>query len=273
MLIASLLAAHALTLYYFWRRARSEADGLSLTRYEVICPRLPASFHGFKILHLCDLHFRGPCPLGWLVLSLAEEASPDIVAVTGDLVGSRAGLREARGLLRLLARRWPTYAVLGNADLRAASADTLAASWSAVGARVLVNQGERIERGGQHLWLAGVNDAHTGRDFLEAALAGAEDDEAVIVLSHSPDLILRPEARSVDVILSGHTHGGQVVLPYVGPLYARTRLGPRYASGLHQVNGTQLFVSRGVGSARLRLRLHCPPEAALLTLASAKKHS
>jgi len=272
MLIAFLLVAHALTIYYFWRRARTEADGLSLTRYQVACRRLPTSFHGFKILHLCDLHFRGPCPRSWLVLSLAEEASPDIVVVTGDLVGSRTGLREARGLLRCLAREWPTYVVLGNADLRAARADALAASWSDVGARVLVNQGERIERDGQHIWLAGVNDPHTGRDFLDSALAAAEDGEAVIALSHSPDLVLRPEARNVDVILAGHTHGGQVVLPCVGPLYVRTRLGHRYASGLHQVDDTQLFISRGVGSTRLRLRLHCPPEAALITLASPQKY-
>jgi predicted MPP superfamily phosphohydrolase len=269
MLIALLLIAHALAAYYFWRRARAEADGLWLTRHTVVSDRLPAAFDGFKILHLSDLHFRGPSPRGWLMLRAAEQAAPDIIVITGDLVGGHRGLLEASGLLRCLARRWPTYVVLGNADLRTARADALAASWSALGARVLVNQGAPVERRGEQIWLAGVNDSHTGRDFLESALAGAGERDFVIALSHSPDLALRPEAAAVDLILAGHTHGGQIVLPRIGPLYARCRLGLRYASGLRRLDGTQIFVSRGAGSSRLQLRLHCPPEAAVVTLTRA----
>jgi predicted MPP superfamily phosphohydrolase len=269
MLIALLLIAQALTAYYFWRRARAEADGLWLTRQAVVSDRLPAAFDGFRILHLSDVHFREPSPRGWLMLRAAEQVAPDIIVITGDLVCASRGMREAHGLLRLLARRWPTYVVLGNADLRTARADALAGSWSALGARVLVNQGAPVERDGERIWLAGVNDSHTGRDFLEGALAGAGEGEFVIALSHSPDLALRPGVEAVDLILAGHTHGGQIVLPYLGPLYARCRLGTRYASGLHRLNGTQIFDSRGAGSTRLRLRLHCPPEAAVITLTRA----
>jgi predicted MPP superfamily phosphohydrolase len=266
LLTALLILALAANCYYFWRRARAEADGLALTGQTIACPRLPAAFEGFRILHLSDLHLRGPSPRHWRVIALAEQAAPDIVVITGDLLGSRSGLMEAKGLLRTLARMWPTYVVLGNADLRVARAEALAETWSALGARVLVNQGERLERDGGHLWIAGVNDAHTGRDFLEAAAAGAWDEEFVIALSHSPDLVQRPEARRADLVLAGHTHGGQIVLPYLGALYARTRLGRAHASGLHKIEGIPVFISRGVGSTRLRLRLNSPPEVVLVTL-------
>jgi hypothetical protein len=115
-----------------------------------------------------------------------------------------------------------------------------------------------------------VNDsAYTGKADLAAALAGIPEGVVVILLSHAPTIVRDPLAGRAALILAGHTHGGQVVLPVIGPLYVPSRLGRRHAAGLHRIGNAWLFITRGVGEIIPPLRINCPPEIALLTLRAA----
>jgi hypothetical protein len=134
---------------------------------------------------------------------------------------------------------------------------------------VLANEHVALERGGHRLYLAGVKDASYSRlDDLPGALRGIPDEAPVIVITHSPDLVLKPMADRAALILAGHTHGGQVVFPWLGPLYIPTRLGRRRMSGLIEVNGGRVFINRGLGEVFPPMRLNCPPQIALITLRS-----
>jgi len=126
-----------------------------------------------------------------------------------------------------------------------------------------------VESGGERLYLVGVEDCcYVGRDDLPGALRGVPEGAPVVIATHSPDIVFKPLAARASVILSGHTHGGQVVFPWIGPLYVPTKLGRRRMSGLLSVGGTVLYVNRGLGEISPPMRLNCPPEIALLTLRS-----
>jgi hypothetical protein len=141
------------------------------------------------------------------------------------------------------------------------------AAWRATGARVLINQAQPLP--GLPAWIAGVDDPHRRRDDLTATLAGVPPGAFLVLLAHSPDIILRPPAARAGVIFCGHTHGGQVCLPGGWPPYRHARVPRRFASGLHRLQAGVLVVSRGVGVTRLPLRLFCPPQATLWRLVSA----
>jgi predicted MPP superfamily phosphohydrolase len=135
------------------------------------------------------------------------------------------------------------------------------------GVAVLGNSNLRLTRDGDDIWLVGVKDcSYIRRDDLPRALEGVPPDATAIIITHSPDLVCQPEAGRAAVLLAGHTHGGQMVLPWIGPLYVPTRLGRRRMSGLLEVDGRQLFINRGLGEVILPMRLNCRPELALLTL-------
>jgi predicted MPP superfamily phosphohydrolase len=135
------------------------------------------------------------------------------------------------------------------------------------GIRLLVNEHLTLSRDGAQLHIAGVNDAsYTEKADLAAALNGVPDGSEVILLSHAPAIMRDPLAQRASLVLSGHTHGGQVVLPGIGPIYVPSRLGRRYSSGLFRIGRTQLFITRGLGEVVPPLRINCPPEMAVLTL-------
>jgi len=120
--------------------------------------------------------------------------------------------------------------------------------------------------GGGELWIAGVNDLYSRAARPREAFEGVPDDGFVMLLSHSPDILDDPFAKRADLILAGHTHGGQVVPPMVGPVACSSRFGPRYAAGLHRVGESMLFVTRGLGEVVVPFRLGCEPEIAVLEL-------
>ena len=153
----------------------------------------------------------------------------------------------------------PTFGILGNHDT---AAMLPALEWS--GVRMLMNEAEAICRGSDRLWLAGVDDPHFYRmDDLNTALEGVPQHDAVVLLSHSADGHVRAEHSGVDLLLCGHTHGGQICLPGSVPITLESALPRRMGAGPWQYNNMTSYTSVGAGSSVVPVRLNCPPEITL----------
>jgi len=134
------------------------------------------------------------------------------------------------------------------------------------GVPALVNQSIALKRGGDTIYLAGLNDPFTGAADFSRAFEGIPQGACVILMSHTPDIIDEAQARGAALVVAGHTHGGQVCLPFLGALIARSEYGRRYAHGLFYRDRTALLVTRGVGEIAPYVRFNCPREIAELTL-------
>jgi uncharacterized protein len=255
--------------------SRHEIDIVQRT---IVIPGLPDSFKGFRIVQVSDIHFKEFTEAFFVKLVLHEvnALKADLVALTGDFVSygpidKRQAVPWAYECVELLTRiQCPQlYAVLGNHDCmvnEAAVKDALTTH----GIPVLNNQAVPLERDGKRIWLAGIADAlngDPGPDFEKAIPKTARrDDERVILLAHEPDILHKVARYDVDLMLSGHTHGGQVRFPFVPPMHLPP-LGTKYIEGYFQVGRTQLYVNRGIGTVGLPFRFNCPPEITVITLA------
>ncbi len=245
-------------------------------RVEVRLKRLPSEFEGFRIAQLSDIHF-GPYMTSEFVREAVEEINglqPHLVALTGDFVshplGKPAGREGARHIhpcaeeLRRLRADYGRFAVLGNHDHWNHPA-TVRNALDLSGLPVLLNQAVALEKDGARLWVAGLNDALERTADIERALHGVPADEATILLVHEPDYADHAAKFPVDLQLSGHSHGGQVRLPWLGapilPALAR-----KYPMGLYRVGNLQVYTNRGLGVINPPVRWNCPPEITLLTL-------
>jgi predicted MPP superfamily phosphohydrolase len=233
------------------------AEQIPVERVTVRIPSLPSHLDGFTIGVLTDLHL-GPLVAPEFVRAAAEKLAgerPDLVAVTGDFVSEA----EAVDLLgEVLAPVRGAVGVLGNWDF-----DHAAAMCAQPVVNMLVNRGFEAAPG---LWVAGVDEVLLGSPDLDAALAGAPEGAVRVLLCHEPDYADRVERRHrVALQISGHSHGGQVRLPLIGPLLLPP-LGRRYVSGMYQAACCQVYTSRGLGCAHLPWRWNCPPEITLLVL-------
>jgi len=229
--------------------------------------RLPESFDGFRILHLADLHIDGMDGLAEAVAKQVAGLDVDLCVMTGDyrfeVYGrcDRVYPRLAAILSRVRAPRG-VYAILGNHD----EAD-MAAELVNLGARVLVNEAVEISEGGERLWLIGVDDPHFfACDDLDGALENVPEDAFQVLLAHSPEAFARAAAAGIDLYLCGHTHGGQIRLPAIGPLRANAACPKPYCQGRWQHGPTQGHTSAGVGCSLLPVRYNCPPEIGLIEL-------
>ena len=251
-------------------RRVSPPPRVHLTRYAIAVPGLAPYLDGLRVLHLSDLHLHGRSALAEQVPTLVAGLPHDLAVYTGDYIETDEDIPRLATFLARMPRA-PAYAVLGNHDYRPFGRPggrndvrRLRAVLSAAGVQVLANTAQVVHGG--RLAIAGVDDPATGRDDAERALARVPATACNLLLAHSPDVALHLGARRPSLILAGHTHGGQVRLPLLGPLVTHSRLPRRLAMGLHRYRGVPLFVSRGIGYSGLNLRLHCPAEVALLTL-------
>lgn len=242
---------------------------LRLTRLTVRLRRLPDAFDGFTIAHLTDIH-RGSYVPEDFVRRAAEAttaAEPDLIVLTGDYV-TRSTRFMASGAAALARLNAPcgTLAVLGNHDHWTDPDVVSHLLRQTAGARVLKNETEFVIRSGEQLAIAGLDDPVTKNHDLNAALATIPEGCPTVMLAHTPDITPPAAERGVDLVLAGHTHGGQVVLPWIGPPIVNSKYGRRFAAGLKQVRETQVYTNRGVGMAIVPFRVNCPPEVALITL-------
>ena len=263
------LRALALNLSQAARSALTEPFRLTIEHHQIFLRRLPRSLDGFRIVQLSDIHhspFTSREQIERAVMT-ATNLQPDIIALTGDYISKeRAYAAPCAELLGKLRARHGVYAVLGNHD-HWTDASLITDLFRAEGMTVLVNQGMRFEKDGAAFWLAGVDDTMVGLEDLPLALAGSREDEMKLVLAHNPIILRRAARAGVDLVLSGHTHGGQVSLRSESNSASRPRR--RLLKGLARQEETQIYVSRGLGTVVLPVRFGCPPEVSLLELRTA----
>jgi hypothetical protein len=258
---------------------RIEPTWLELTQHVVPIAGLPGAFHGFRIVHLSDLHASHKLPHGYLheAVELANSQQPDLVALTGDFI--HKGYRHVNAVARLLAGLSApagVFAVLGNHDFSVRSALGLRRyrrlhlaieeALTDHGITVLRNEFHEVRHGSGSLHVVGVDDLWSRRCDLEAALGAIPRHLPRVVLAHNPRTIERLQGERCDLMLSGHTHGGQVNWPGLGRVFMSPR-GRRFAAGMFQHSGSYLYVHRGVGFG-LRFRFGVRPEVAVLELQS-----
>lgn len=252
-------------------RGRRELHEIEVTRHELSLPNLGSAFDGYRIAQLSDVHLDGWMTRERLVqaVELANAESPDLVAFTGDFVSERVPL-DSQGLIdafRALHAPDGISAVLGNHD-HLAGAEGVRRVARAAGVRELANDVHTLHRGSDSLHLAGVDDLYEGHLRIDRVLERLPGGAAAILLSHAPDFadVAGPTGR-FGLQLSGHSHGGQAVLPPFGPL-VRPPYSRRYPIGAYEVAGMRLYTNRGLGTVNIPLRLNCRPEVAVFTLRS-----
>jgi len=240
-------------------------SGLTLSEADAELASLSPALDGLRILFISDVHagpFVSAGTLGHTFQRLLA-TEPDVILVGGDLVTSTCEeFVQSRGAFAELRAPMGVFAVLGNHDHYTRDAGRLRAMIEDVGIRVLHNRSVALARGGGSLSLAGVDDLVAGRPNLEAALEGA--DAPVLLLAHNPDVAFDAARRGVALMLSGHTHGGQIRVPGLPVLARQSRY--RLDEGRYRVGPMDLVVSRGLGATGLPVRFACPPEAVSITL-------
>jgi predicted MPP superfamily phosphohydrolase len=263
------LRALALNLSEAARSALTEPFRLTIEHHQIRLRRLPQELDGFRIVQLSDIHHSPFTSREQIerAVATANRLKPDVVALTGDYVSKeRAYAAPCAELLGTLRARHGVFAVLGNHD-HWTDAALITDLFRAEGMTMLVNQGMRFEKNGAAFWLAGVDDTMVGLEDLPLALAGSRDDEFKLLLAHNPIILRRAARAGVDLVLSGHTHGGQVRLRSERSASGRPRR--RLLKGLARQGETQIYVTRGLGTVVLPVRFGCPPEVSLLELRTA----
>lgn len=254
-----------------------EPDWIEVTDVRLNLPRLPRSFHGYRIAQISDIHAGKFLPDERLerVVELVNAQEPDLVAMTGDFVTRvyRSAPKDIVPAMRKLKARDGIVAILGNHDYWGSQGpDLMRQVIAASGFIDLNNRVHTIERNGEYLHIAGVDSVREGNNRLDLVLSALPEEGAAILLAHEPDFAdVAARTGRFDLQMSGHAHGGQVVIPFFGSP-ALPVLGRKYWHGHYIVDGMHLYVNRGIGTVRLPLRFLARPEITVYTLESPQHH-
>jgi len=260
-----------------------ERHRVEVSPSNVFLSGLPQAFNGFRIAQISDIHMDEFTEAFFVreVINRVNSLHPDAVLITGDFVTSEFASKkfaigaawQCAGLLDALTCR-QRYAVLGNHDCLI-GADPISEALTAHSITVLRNSYLPLERSGSRIWLAGIGDPLQGLPDPEVTIPVSIRNiphEPIVLMCHAPDyvdqLLQLPSGRAVALMLSGHTHGGQIRLPWIGAMVL-PEMGRKYIEGWFRLGQMQLHVNRGIGAVGVPFRFDCPPEISLLTLRSA----
>ena len=273
MLAVAAAVLVALVIWIAWGNT-----ALELNTYTVSSAKLPQSFDGYRIAHVSDLHNAEMGKENGKLLTMLRDADPDMIAITGDLIDSRnTDIEVALQFVREAVKIAPCYYVTGNHEARVNEYGELKAGMEATGITVLEDVKTKISIEGETITLIGVNDPSYQTDYLfgdsETVMnTKLEDlhtgnDGFTLLLSHRPELFDTYVDQDVDLVLSGHAHGGQFRLPFIGGLVAPNQgLFPEFDAGIYTEGNTNMLVSRGVGNSILPFRINNRPEVILIEL-------
>ncbi|HYH10411.1 MAG TPA: metallophosphoesterase [Thermoanaerobaculia bacterium] len=247
--------------------AHNDLYDLEMTKHEVFIERLPQSFDGYRIAFLTDTHVASFVRRDFYdeIVKQTMRFDPDLILFGGDFVHWQKDIPlMAEVLMSGLRARDGVYAVLGNHDYWA-NPDAVIATLTARGVHFIHNLSVPLRRGRDRIMLLGIDELYRGKPDLDAAFAAVEPGVVRIGLSHHPDVVDLLEGRQIDLLVCGHTHGGQIRFPFFGSVVVPSKHEGRYASGFHRVDDVLLYVSRGIGAIP-PVRILCKPEVATFTL-------
>ena len=258
---------NALKLTGLYWRGRRNTGSILVKRNDVMFKELPPLFDGFTILHLSDMHVDMNEAAMQRLIELVGHMRYDLCVLTGDYRGKNFGPFEAtlNGVAQVRAHlKEPVYGVLGDHDTI-----QMVPGLEAMGIRMLLNESEVIVRGDQQIYLAGIDDAHCFKaDDIEKAALQIPYGEFTILLSHTPEIYRQAAHADFNLLLSGHTHGGQICLPGSIPIILDAVLPRRMGAGAWRYHDMAGYTSVGAGSSVVPVRLNCPPEITLHCLRS-----
>jgi len=277
LILALVLIALAFAAWVAWDNAR-----IVVTEFEVESTQLPESFDGYRIAHVSDLHNDEFGEGNEELLALIKSTEPDMIAITGDLLDSRrTDVEKALHFVQQALKIAPCYYVTGNHESREGKTyDQFEKDMIAAGVIVLRNEKQTLEKDGDVITVVGIDDprfvldtdrqAKMGpvvRAALDGLLKDTPKEEVVILLSHRPELFKSYCERGIDLVLTGHVHGGQVRIPGIGGVIGPGQgLLPDYDAGLYSDGDTNMVLSRGLGQSIVPFRINNPPELVLVTL-------
>ena len=277
VLIVSVLIILCLVIWTLWGNT-----ALEVNEYEIVSDRIPEAFSGFRIAQVSDLHNAEFGEGNEKLIELLSQTDPDMIVITGDLIDSRhtdieIALEFARQAIKLA----PVYYVSGNHEARVHEYEDLKMGLVKAGVIVLEDQKVQIKRDGESIYILGIDDPSFQEDYLfgdaasvtSSALSELQNESNVytVLLAHRPELFETYVDAGVDLVFSGHAHGGQFRLPFVGGLVAPNQgFFPEYDAGLFSEGSTTMIVSRGVGNSIIPIRFNNRPEIVLVTLSNRK---
>ena len=249
----------------------NELDAPVIEHVQIPIPNLPDDLDGFRIVQISDIHYHTFTTLELVerAVEMANGLIPDLIVLTGDFVWHE--VEHVFDLVPSLAHlnaKHGVYAGLGNHD-HWTDVDVVSRAIEQEGLPLLVNQGVPISAGKSTLYLASLDDGWSGKPDLASAMADWSENAITVLLMHEPDLAPRYAVdKRIHLQLSGHSHGGQMRLPFYGALLL-PYLSWKYPMGLYNVDGMWLYTNRGLGTTNVPVRVNCAPEVTELTLVSA----
>lgn len=235
---------------------------------------LKSDISGKKLVQISDLHFTKDTDASKVnnIYKKISDQNPLVVFITGDFISDKTGIDRSIELVKKIAEKYPTYIVLGNWDYWALdyAVNSFRQQLEKAGGKVLINSSENIKIGDETIGIAGVKDPYTSGEVgsdIEKSLAKLDNKNCVLLLAHSPNVIKEASEKRIDLVMAGHTHGGQIYIPYLTEKFIPARkYGEGYIKGLYKVNDTQMYVNRGIGMSAIPLRFMSPPEITVFSL-------
>ena len=268
-------------IFCYWQN-----NSIIVTNINYVNSKIPNSFNGYKILHISDLHNKEFGKNQKKLISLTKELNPDIIVVTGDLIDSRRttidDMHIALSYMKSAIDIAPVYYVSGNHEERSNLYNDLKIALEECGVINIGDTHKDIELNGDIISLLGLADISSnsiisskyntsplGFDEILGNLKTESNNKFTILLSHRPELIKLYSRENIDLVFSGHAHGGQIRLPFLGGLIAPNQgFFPKYTNGIHKLNSTSLVISRGLGNSLAPQRLFNRPEVVVVNLSN-----
>ena len=276
-ILAAAAILFSLTIWIFWSNT-----ALEIMEYKIVSDKIPQGFDGFRIAQISDLHNAEFGEENCELIELLSQTDPDMIVITGDLIDSRhTDIDLALEFVRQAIQISPVYYVSGNHEARVREYEDLKMSLAEAGVVVLDNQKVQITREGESITLMGIDDPSFRADYLfgdavSVAQQAIEDlqnesDGYTVLLSHRPELFDLYVETGMNLVFSGHAHGGQFRLPLIGGLVAPNQgFFPEYDAGIFTEDDTTMIVSRGIGNSIIPLRINNRPEIIVVTLNNSK---
>lgn len=259
-----------LILYLYW-----QDNAIVVTKYEYQSKKIPKSFYGYRIVQISDLQNKLFGKQHKKLISVVKKQCPDCIVITGDLLDrNRTNIPVVMELITKIVTIAPVYYVSGNHEHQSGQYNELVSALKKSGVFVLENNKQIITKQNETISILGIKDKSVNANYQKilSVLSNVEKTNFQILLSHRPELLSVYSQYDVDIVFTGHAHGGQIRIPFIGGIFAPHQgFFPKYTSGIHTQNNTTMIISRGLGNSTFPFRINNRPEVIAVTLAGEDK--